>query len=459
MPKPDATTIDARPEAEIFDDLRALCTSPGFIHAIAYFCWRDNLIRYAGPQAQSSPHFSSQAILQPQKRILIPRYSSCEFCGTGFCVAIIADEGASFQKPRFRCPDLTLKRNYVVDATDRILHKIIALVLRDKCARSLRASSHTALTGGDEMRCCVAAETRAQGTVLIDLLPLGQRLARFIYTIVKSGASNPNYWPINLNLISLLSRRLSRSNSRCWNRHCRHSPENSLAHACDSGLRQPGTVRVNIVFIREIAKHIYRLLLSFRCCNIRVVNHWANHAHRLLRPYNWIGAYGFCEFTTISWHNEIGLDNRITHVPHASDSGSIARVSPVDTNVRVAASRVLCCIRSYASKHNIRAVNFGKGHFSKLISLLRLCYLLLGETSVYAYSNQSEGTNSEICKIFYVVPTIIGIALIVHGWYYLTSTPVEGYIPPLKERWLRFGWGFVSLAIGVFVGEYALLHF
>lgn len=58
---------------------------------------------------EPSPHFSSQAILQPQIRILIPRYSSCESCGCGFCVAIIADEGASFQKPRFRSPDLTLK--------------------------------------------------------------------------------------------------------------------------------------------------------------------------------------------------------------------------------------------------------------------------------------------------------------------------------------------------------------
>ena len=46
----DSTTTPApaRQEDEIFADLQALCTSPGYIHAIAYFSWRDNLIRYDG---------------------------------------------------------------------------------------------------------------------------------------------------------------------------------------------------------------------------------------------------------------------------------------------------------------------------------------------------------------------------------------------------------------------------
>jgi hypothetical protein len=39
--------------------------------------------------------------LQFQIRILNPRYSSCKFCGTGFYVAIIAYEGASFQSRIF----------------------------------------------------------------------------------------------------------------------------------------------------------------------------------------------------------------------------------------------------------------------------------------------------------------------------------------------------------------------
>lgn len=35
-----------RTEAEVFADLSELCASPGYLHAIAYFCFRDNTIRY-----------------------------------------------------------------------------------------------------------------------------------------------------------------------------------------------------------------------------------------------------------------------------------------------------------------------------------------------------------------------------------------------------------------------------
>jgi hypothetical protein len=35
-----------REEAVIFSELAELCASPGFAHAIAYFCYRDNLVRY-----------------------------------------------------------------------------------------------------------------------------------------------------------------------------------------------------------------------------------------------------------------------------------------------------------------------------------------------------------------------------------------------------------------------------
>ncbi|MFG1491857.1 hypothetical protein ABMA58_21580, partial [Oceanospirillum sp. HFRX-1_2] len=31
---------------ELFDELESLCRSPGYLHAIAYFCFRDNTIRY-----------------------------------------------------------------------------------------------------------------------------------------------------------------------------------------------------------------------------------------------------------------------------------------------------------------------------------------------------------------------------------------------------------------------------
>jgi hypothetical protein len=48
MSKKDTSPRNARDEAAIFDDLQRLCKSPGFIHAIAYFCWRDNVIRFFG---------------------------------------------------------------------------------------------------------------------------------------------------------------------------------------------------------------------------------------------------------------------------------------------------------------------------------------------------------------------------------------------------------------------------
>ena len=36
--------IASRSEAEVFSDLESLCTRPGFIHAIAHLCFRDNVI-------------------------------------------------------------------------------------------------------------------------------------------------------------------------------------------------------------------------------------------------------------------------------------------------------------------------------------------------------------------------------------------------------------------------------
>ena len=35
-----------RTEQEIFDDLAVLCASPGYAHAIAFFCYRDNIVAY-----------------------------------------------------------------------------------------------------------------------------------------------------------------------------------------------------------------------------------------------------------------------------------------------------------------------------------------------------------------------------------------------------------------------------
>jgi len=42
-----------RPEVEVFADLAALCCQPGYVHAVAYLCFRDNLILYAGEMKET----------------------------------------------------------------------------------------------------------------------------------------------------------------------------------------------------------------------------------------------------------------------------------------------------------------------------------------------------------------------------------------------------------------------
>ena len=46
--KKDTNPKTARSETEVFQELQSLCCSPGYIHAIAYFCWRDNLFQFSG---------------------------------------------------------------------------------------------------------------------------------------------------------------------------------------------------------------------------------------------------------------------------------------------------------------------------------------------------------------------------------------------------------------------------
>lgn len=57
--------MDARPEADVFTDLAELCRSPGFIHAIAYFDFRDNLIRFGerlDAEAMESQHAAERLV-------------------------------------------------------------------------------------------------------------------------------------------------------------------------------------------------------------------------------------------------------------------------------------------------------------------------------------------------------------------------------------------------------------
>lgn len=48
MKRDELNPNNARSEADIFAELSSLCLSPGYVHAVAYFCFRDNLIMYAG---------------------------------------------------------------------------------------------------------------------------------------------------------------------------------------------------------------------------------------------------------------------------------------------------------------------------------------------------------------------------------------------------------------------------
>ena len=39
--------LNPRKESEVFSELETLCASPGYIHAIGFFCFRDNTVGYA----------------------------------------------------------------------------------------------------------------------------------------------------------------------------------------------------------------------------------------------------------------------------------------------------------------------------------------------------------------------------------------------------------------------------
>lgn len=45
-----------RPEEEIFAELSTLCVQPGFVHALAFICFRDNVVRYTGNMREKDLH-------------------------------------------------------------------------------------------------------------------------------------------------------------------------------------------------------------------------------------------------------------------------------------------------------------------------------------------------------------------------------------------------------------------
>ncbi len=62
-----------RSEQAIFDELAALCTSPGYVHAVAYLCVRDNMIQYSGEMnAKDMQHlFSRNRLIRTETSTLI----------------------------------------------------------------------------------------------------------------------------------------------------------------------------------------------------------------------------------------------------------------------------------------------------------------------------------------------------------------------------------------------------
>lgn len=62
-----------RSEQAIFDELAELCASPGYVHAVAYLCFRDNMIRYSGEmKAEDMQHlFSKSRLIRTETSTLI----------------------------------------------------------------------------------------------------------------------------------------------------------------------------------------------------------------------------------------------------------------------------------------------------------------------------------------------------------------------------------------------------
>jgi hypothetical protein len=65
--------LPPRAEQLIFDELASLCASPGYIHAIAYLCFRDNIIQYSGEmKAENMQHlFSKNRLIRTETSTLI----------------------------------------------------------------------------------------------------------------------------------------------------------------------------------------------------------------------------------------------------------------------------------------------------------------------------------------------------------------------------------------------------
>ena len=62
-----------RPEQEVFADLAAICCQPGYVHAIAHICFRDNVILHAGDmkEADMRKMFSPSRLIRTEINTLL----------------------------------------------------------------------------------------------------------------------------------------------------------------------------------------------------------------------------------------------------------------------------------------------------------------------------------------------------------------------------------------------------
>ncbi|BES72579.1 hypothetical protein RE428_35970 [Marinobacter nanhaiticus D15-8W] len=77
---------NARLEKDIFLELSELCASPGYIHAIAAICFRDNTIRYSDKLTGDhlSHFFSQERLIRTEISTLIGLMCKNEFSSEHF---------------------------------------------------------------------------------------------------------------------------------------------------------------------------------------------------------------------------------------------------------------------------------------------------------------------------------------------------------------------------------------
>lgn len=70
----------ARREQEVFDDLAALCCRPGYVHAVAHLCFRDNVILYGNEmkEADMRKMFSSSRLIRTEIDTLLGLMAKAE---------------------------------------------------------------------------------------------------------------------------------------------------------------------------------------------------------------------------------------------------------------------------------------------------------------------------------------------------------------------------------------------